>query len=136
MKKISLQSEPIDITRVLSEAGTDSDGALVSFVGRVRNFSHEKTVSHIEYEAYNEMARKEIKKAVDEACEKWGLGSCFVTHRFGKIGVGEASIVIAASSPHRNEAFQAVQYLIDTIKKEVPIWKKEFYSDGSSWINE
>ncbi len=136
MKKISLQGDPIDVARILSEAGTDSDGALVSFVGRVRNFSHEKTVLHMEYEAYSEMARKKIKKLVDEACEKYRLGSCFVTHRFGKVGVGEVSIVIAVSSPHRNEAFQAARYLIDTIKKEVPIWKKEFYSDGSSWINE
>ena len=135
MNKIVLQNEPIDISRVLSEVGTDSDGAVVSFVGRVRNFSNEKTVLHIEFEAYNEMARKEIKKAADDACEKWHLNSCLVMHRFGRIEIGEACIIIAVSSPHRKEAFQAAQYIIDAIKKEVPIWKKEFYSDGSSWIN-
>jgi molybdopterin synthase catalytic subunit len=135
MNKIVLQNEPIDISRVLSEVGTDSDGAVVSFVGRVRNFSNEKTVLHIEFEAYNEMARKEIKKAADDACEKWHLNSCLVMHRFGRIEIGEVCIIIAVSSPHRKEAFQATQYIIDTIKKEVPIWKKEFYSDGSSWIN-
>jgi molybdopterin synthase catalytic subunit len=135
MKKILLQQEPIDITLVMTEAGSDSDGAVVSFIGRVRNSSRGKSVLYLEYEAYGEMARKQLQKTVDDAAARWSLGSCMVVHRIGHIDVGEASIIIAASSPHRLESFQAVQFIIDTVKENIPIWKKEFYSDGSSWIN-
>ncbi|OHD70620.1 MAG: molybdenum cofactor biosynthesis protein MoaE [Spirochaetes bacterium RBG_16_49_21] len=136
MKKIILQNEPIDMAQMLHEVESDSDGAVVSFVGKVRKNSRGKNVLHLEYEAYREMARKELAKAADEAEEKWGISNCLVAHRFGRIEVGEASIIIAVSSPHRHEAFLAAQYLIDTVKKKVPIWKKEYYSDGSSWIND
>ncbi len=135
MISIILQQEQIDAARVLAEAGTAADGALVSFIGRVRNSSRGKTVTHIEYEAYGEMARKQLRKIVDEAVARWSLGCCSVVHRFGRVSTGETSIVIAASTPHRDAAFQAVRYIIDAIKVDVPIWKKEFYSDGSSWID-
>ncbi|HNW29363.1 MAG TPA: molybdenum cofactor biosynthesis protein MoaE [Spirochaetota bacterium] len=135
MISIILQQEPIDAARVQAEAGTAADGAVVSFIGRVRDNSRGKTVTHIEYEAYGEMARKQLRKIVDEAVARWSLNSCSVVHRFGTVAVGEASIIIAASAPHRVAAFQAAQYIIDTIKTDVPIWKKEFYSDGSSWID-
>ncbi|MBP7736102.1 MAG: molybdenum cofactor biosynthesis protein MoaE [Spirochaetes bacterium] len=135
MISIILQQEPIDTDRILAEAGTSADGAVVSFIGRVRDNSRGKTVIHIEYEAYGEMARKQLRKIVDEAVARWSLSCCSVVHRFGRVGIGEASIVIAASTPHRDAAFQAVRYIIDAIKVDVPIWKKEFYSDGSSWID-
>jgi len=135
MISIILQQEQIDAARVLAEAGTASDGAVVSFIGRVRNSSRGMTVTHIEYEAYGEMARKQLRKIVDEAVARWSLSYCSVVHRFGRVGMGETSIVIAASTPHRDAAFQAVRYIIDAIKVDVPIWKKEFYSDGSSWID-
>ena len=135
MKKITIQKEPIDIALVMNEAGSDSDGAVVSFIGRARNNSNGKPVLYLEYEAYGEMARKQLQKVIDDAAARWALGSCMLVHRIGRVNVGEASIIIAASSPHRNEAFQAVQFIIDTIKKQIPIWKKEFYPDGSSWIN-
>jgi molybdopterin synthase catalytic subunit len=135
MKKITLQNEPIDIALVMNEAGSDSDGAVVSFIGRARNNSNGKPVLYLEYEAYSEMARKQLQKVIDDAAARWALGSCILVHRTGRVDVGEASIIIAASSPHRQEAFQAVQFIIDTIKAHIPIWKKEFYPDGSSWIN-
>jgi molybdopterin synthase catalytic subunit len=135
MNKIMLQKEPIDIGLVMNEAGSDSDGAVVSFIGRARNNSRGKPVLYLEYEAYSEMARKQLHKIVDDAAARWSLGSCILVHRIGRVNVGEASIIIAASSPHRREAFQAVQFIIDTIKERIPIWKKEFYPDGSSWIN-
>lgn len=135
MISITIQQEPIDIARALASSGTDADGAVVNFIGRVRNNSQGKTVTHLEYEAYSEMARKQLRKIVDEAVARWSLNSCSVVHRSGTVNVGEASILITASAPHRNAAFQAVQYIIDTVKIKVPIWKKEFYSDGSSWIN-
>ncbi len=135
MISIILQQEPIDIARVQAEAGTVADGAVVSFIGRVRDSSRGKTVTRIEYEAYSEMARKQLRKIVDEAVARWSLNSCSVVHRFGTVAAGEASIIIVASTPHRGPAFQAVQYIIDTVKADVPIWKKEFYTDGSSWID-
>ncbi|TFH39915.1 MAG: molybdenum cofactor biosynthesis protein MoaE [Chrysiogenales bacterium] len=136
MITIQIQQEPIDINRTISETGTDSDGAVVSFVGRARNSSRGKSVLYLEYEVYGEMARKEIKKTAEDAVSKWSLTRCAVIHRYGRVAIGEPSILIAAASPHRREAFQAVQYIIDTVKEKVPIWKKEFYSDGSSWIDE
>ncbi len=107
MKKITFQKEPIDIGSAMNEAGSDSDGAVVSFIGRARNSSRGKPVLYLEYEAYGEMARKQLQKVVDDAAARWALGSCILIHRIGRVNVGEASIIIAASSPHRQEAFQA-----------------------------
>ena len=135
MISIILQQEEIDAARLIGEAGTAADGAVASFIGRVRTPSRGKTVLSMEYEAYSEMARKQLQKIAEEACSRWSLTHCTVVHRYGRVAIGEASIVIAVSSPHRKEAFQAVQFIIDTVKEEVPIWKKEFYSDGSSWIH-
>jgi molybdopterin synthase catalytic subunit len=135
MINVVLQQELIDVSRMLDEAGTDSDGAVVQFIGRVRNNSHGKQVLYMEYEAYSEMARKEMRTAANDASARWSLSTCTIVHRYGRVEVGEASVVITASSPHRLEAFQAVQYIIDTLKERVPIWKKEFYSDGSGWID-
>lgn len=136
MKTVIIQEEPIDIAHIMKETGTEADGAVVTFVGRVRDSARGKSVLRIEYEVYDNMARKEIRKIVDDAFEKWGIGTCTVAHRYGPVAIGEPSIVIAVSSPHRAEAFHATQYIIDTVKKTVPIWKKEFYSDGSSWIHD
>jgi molybdopterin synthase catalytic subunit len=135
MISIIIQQEEIDTARIIGTTGTDDDGAVVSFIGRVRNASRGKTVLSMEYEIYDEMARKELQKIAEEACARWSLSHCTVVHRYGRVGIGEASIVISAASPHRREAFQAVQFIIDTVKEQVPIWKKEFYSDGSNWIH-
>ena len=135
MITIVLQQEAIDPGRIIRDTGSDADGALVSFIGRVRSSSRGNTVLSMEYETYDEMARKQLQKIAEEATSRWSLTDCTVVHRYGRVAIGEASIVIAASSPHRREAFQAVQFIIDTVKERVPIWKKEFYSDGSSWID-
>ena len=135
MTSVTLQQEPVDIARVMSGIGGDPDGAVVSFIGRVRDNADGKRVLYLEYEAYGEMARKQLQSVVDDAIARWSLSSCTVVHRYGRVEVGEASIIIAASAPHRAEAFRAVEYIIDTVKVKVPIWKKEFYSDGSVWIN-
>ena len=136
MVTVTIQQEPIDVSRALQKAGGDADGALVTFIGRARNASRGKTVLYLEYEAYGEMARKELKGIAEEAAAKWSLGTCTVIHRYGRVDIGEPSVLIIASSPHRDEAFQAVRHIIDTVKKKVPIWKKEYYSDGSSWMDE
>ncbi len=134
MKKILLQKDPIDISKVINEVGTEEDGAIAVFVGRPRKDSNSKEVKFIEYEIFQSMAFKEIEKIVNDIFLKWPVTHCVVVHRFGRVELREASIIIAASSPHREEAFSSVRYVIDTIKKTVPIWKTEFYSDGTSRV--
>ncbi|MCU0848946.1 MAG: molybdenum cofactor biosynthesis protein MoaE [Spirochaetes bacterium] len=136
MKSISIQKEPIDTGMHLAECGTDEDGSIVSFTGRPRKNSNNRTVTYLEYESYDGMARKELEKISDEAALNWKISSCTVAHRTGRIEIGEASIFICVASPHRAESFQACMYIIDQIKKRVPIWKKEFYTDGSSWVHD
>ncbi|MBN1497221.1 MAG: molybdenum cofactor biosynthesis protein MoaE [Spirochaetes bacterium] len=135
MVKTALQQDRIDIAGIMANIGGSSDGAVVSFIGRARDNSGDRQVLHLEYEAYGEMARKQLQAIADDAAARWSLSSCTVVHRYGRVEIGEASIIIAASSPHRKEAFRAVEYIIDTIKERVPIWKKEFFSDGSVWVN-
>jgi len=134
MKTIRFQTEPI--VADCSEIGNEKDGALVTFIGRPRNNSNGKTVTHLEYEIYQEMALKETEKILDEAISRWDITDCLVIHRYGRVGIGETSILICISSPHRDEGFQACRFIIDTIKKTVPVWKKEHYTDGSSWISD
>jgi len=136
MKYIITQKEPINLDELLSRGDSSSDGADLVFIGKVRNHSRGKTVLYIDYEIYDSMAVKELNRIVDEAMEKWALSRVLIVHRYGKVEIGEASIVIAVSSSHRDESYQSSRYIIDEIKKRVPIWKKEFYSDGSDWIGD
>lgn len=135
MFRVALQKEPLNESDVLMNLATDADGAVVAFVGRARNFSDGKAVCYLEYEAYESMARKELEKICKTAVERWSLSGCALIHRYGRVDIGEASIVIGVSSSHRKEAFAAAMYIIDTIKQTVPIWKKEYYSDGSMWVS-
>ncbi len=136
MKQIIFQKEPINIENAVKNTGTDRDGAVVVFIGRARNRSNNKDVNFLEYEIYESMAYKEMEKIVNYAVKNWSLNNCIVIHRYGRVNINEASILISLSSPHREEAYKASRYIIDTIKKTVPIWKKEFYSDGSIWITD
>ncbi len=136
MFRVAIQKEPLNESEILENIGTDVDGAVVAFVGRARNFSEGKEVLYLEYEAYESMARRELEKICKTAFEQWPLSGCTVIHRYGRVEIGEASIVIGVSSPHRKEAFEAAMYIIDTIKQTVPIWKKEYYADGSMWVSE
>jgi molybdopterin synthase catalytic subunit len=136
MIRIILQKEPIDVTAFLNDVGTDEDGAVVSFIGRARCWSNNREVRYLEYEAYEGMAEKELHRIARDAMERWQLTDVVIVHRFGRVEIGASSILISVSSAHRDEAFQSARYIIDTIKKTVPIWKKEFYSDGSMWISE
>ncbi len=135
MIRVALQKEKLNESEILKNVGTDSDGAVVAFVGRARNFSEGKDVRYLEYEAYESMARRELEKICKTAIAQWSLSGCVVIHRYGRVEIGEASIVIIVSSPHRKEAFAATMFIIDTIKQTVPIWKKEYYADGSMWVS-
>ena len=136
MSKVKFQKSPLDLHKLLNDIGTDSDGSVVHFIGRARKNSRGKEVLYLEYEIYEDMARRELEKILVDANNKWPLNDSLVVHRYGRVEIKETSIIIAVSSPHRAESFQAAQYIIDEIKQKVPIWKKEFYKDGSNWISD
>ena len=132
---ILVTKDPIEIDSVLQAVESPRAGALVTFDGRVRNHSRSKRVKHLYYEAYTEMALTELSAIRDSALGKWPLEEVAIVHRLGRLDIGETSVFIAVSSAHRANAFAACQYLIDTLKESVPIWKKEFFEDGDEWVD-
>lgn len=128
-----MNDTPIDIPALEALVSAVSNGAVCTFAGQVRENSRGRQVSYLEYKAYVPMAVKEMARIATEAEEKWG---CMVAiqHRIGRIELGEASVVIAVGSPHRAEAFDACRWCIDTLKENVPIWKREVCPDGAFWI--
>jgi len=130
---VRLVREPIDIASLTER--TDADGAVCLFVGVVRNENRGRDVLHLEYEAYEEMALPLMEAIAAETARRFPVTDVRVVHRLGRLVVGEASVVIAVSSPHRAEAFAACRFAIDTLKAQVPIWKKELYADGSAWLD-
>ena len=125
---------PIDDLDLDEMVRTDADGAVIVFRGVARRYSRGREVVHLEYEAYPEMAEKVMAQIGDEMTTKWPVSKVAMVHRTGVLRIGEASVAIAVSAPHRGEAFAACQYAIDRLKQIVPIWKKEVWSDGSQWI--
>ena len=131
---IRLVREPIDLASLTSTA--PGDGALCLFVGVVRDQNRGRKVLHLDYEAYEEMALPLMVEIGAEARRRWPITELRMVHRLGRLGIGEASVAVAVASPHRAEAFAAGRFLIDTLKTTVPIWKKEYYADGSAWLEE
>jgi molybdopterin synthase catalytic subunit len=125
---------PIDELALDQAVRTDADGAVIVFRGVARKFSRGREVVHLEYEAYPEMAEKVMAEIGDEIRTRFPVSGVAIVHRTGVLEIGQASVVIAVSAPHRGEAFAASQYAIDRLKQVVPIWKKEVWSDGSQWI--
>ncbi len=109
-------------------------GGICLFVGTIRNKNQNKDVEHLTMEAYSAMAKKQMDRIANEAATKWPIRKISVSHRTGKLEIGDIAVIIGVCSIHRTEAFQACEWLIDTLKKEVPIWKNEFYADGSAWL--
>jgi molybdopterin synthase catalytic subunit len=136
MKLVLTQKEIIDINAVSETGTTHSDGSDLIFIGKVRDKSRGKNVTHIDYEIYNEMAVKELNRIADEASADNDISRIIIIHRYGRVTLGETSILILVSSPHRDSSYRASRYIIDEIKKRVPIWKKEYYDDGSEWITD
>ena len=132
---IKITEKPIDIQRVINTASSLGAGAVNVFVGTVRNNAHGKNVLWLEYEAYESMAVSEIRKIIDEASHRWPLLGWAVSHRVGTLKPGEVSVVVAVSSPHRQQAFEACQFIIDTLKEKAPIFKKEIFEDGEEWVS-
>src|SRR4051812_24348791 len=131
---IALTDQPIDISDVIEAAQSDRAGAVDVFIGTVRNHSLQKNVVRLEYEAYDKMAVKKMEEIAAEVKSKWPVEKIAMVHRKGVLQIGEVAVVVAVSTPHRKEAFEACQYIIDTLKQVVPIWKKEVYDNGETWV--
>jgi molybdopterin synthase catalytic subunit/molybdopterin converting factor small subunit len=125
---------PLDVAAVLREVETPEAGALASFVGTVRRRSRDRDVVHLEYEAFEEMAEPLLSRLGDELTERHGLSAVAIHHRLGRVEIGEASVVIAVSAPHRAAALDACRDAIETLKTTIPLWKKEVYAGGEEWI--
>ena len=130
---VRLVRQPIDLAP-LAET-TPGDGALCLFVGVVRNQNRGRAVVRLEYEAYEEMALPLMQEIAAETRRRFPVTLVRLVHRLGRLEIGEASVAVAVSSPHRAEAFAACRFAIDTLKAQVPIWKKELYADGSEWLD-
>jgi molybdopterin synthase catalytic subunit len=128
---IQITTEQIDVTRVLQAAQCRDAGAVVMFLGTTRARTGTRQTASLDYECYREMAEKSLAKLEEDARQRWELLEVCVVHRVGRVTPGEASVVIAVSSPHRDAAFAAGRWLIDTLKQVVPIWKRENWADGT-----
>lgn len=126
--------EPLDAPAVEAQARFDGAGAVLTFQGTVRNRTGEHGVTHLEYEAYAPMALKVLTEIGGEAVRDWESARVAIAHRIGRLAVGEVSVVIAVAHPHRAQAFEACRHVIERLKQDVPIWKKEVRHDGSVWV--
>lgn len=133
MAQASIVSTPIDISALEAAVSNDANGAVCTFIGQVRRQSRGREVAYLEYDAYIPMAEKTMRRIAEEAETRWSC-EVVIQHRIGRIGLGEASVVVAVGSPHRAQAFEACRHCIDTLKESVPIWKRETCPDGTYWI--
>lgn len=131
---VAMTSSPISIEDATDIAGRD-DGAVAVFIGRVRDHSEGHAVTRIEYEAYPEMAEAEMRRIAEALVAREGVSRVAITHRVGTLGIGDASVVIAVSGPHRAAALAACRDAIDMVKETVPIWKREHRDDGAHWVD-
>jgi molybdopterin synthase catalytic subunit len=126
--------EPIDLQELVKRVTDPSAGAIATFIGTTRNHNEGRKVIALDYEAYPEMAEKELERIGEEAKQKWQIERMAITHRIGPVEITEPSVIIAVSAAHRDDAFQACRFAIEEIKKTVPIWKKEVFEGGEVWI--
>lgn len=133
---VELTHQVIDVARLLQQVSSQQAGAVVLFLGTTREFTNGRQTTTLDYEAYEPMALTKLTELETAAKQRWQLVKCGIIHRLGNVPLGDASVAIAVSSPHRGEAFAAGQWLIDTLKIEVPIWKREHWSDGTTeWVH-
>jgi molybdopterin synthase catalytic subunit len=129
-----ISDAPLDLEAAIAEAASDDAGAVATFVGTVRRSSRGRDVLYLEYEAYEEMAEPMLEQLASELTAKHGLSKVAIHHRTGRVEIGDASVVIAVSAPHRGAALDACREAIDTLKTTIPLWKKEVYAGGEEWI--
>jgi molybdopterin synthase catalytic subunit len=129
-----ITEHPLSLERAAAAVSRPGCGAVATFTGVVRAFSRGRAVSYLEYEAYPEMAVAKMRQIEQEIRKKWDIERITIRHRIGRLGVGEASVVIAVAAPHRQQALEACAYAIERLKQVVPVWKKEVSPDGSYWV--
>jgi molybdopterin synthase catalytic subunit len=129
-----LSAEPLSLDAVVDEVRSAQAGAIATFTGTTRVQSRGRTVLHLDYEAYEEMAEQVMTQIAEELKGRYDLCEIAIHHRTGRVDIGEASVMIAVSAPHRQNALAACKDAIDTLKSRVPLWKKEFYEGGEEWI--
>jgi molybdopterin synthase catalytic subunit len=133
---IELTRSPIDSAAVLQSVASPRAGAVVLFLGVTREFTGPRHTASLDYECFPPMAERKLAELEETARGRWPLTGCCIVHRLGHLEIGEASVAVAVSSPHRRDAFEAGQWLIDTLKEVVPIWKKENWADGGTqWVH-
>jgi molybdopterin synthase catalytic subunit len=133
---IQLTNEPIDTAEIADQARSANAGAIVLFLGTTREFTGDRQTVALSYEAYREMAERRLADLEAEARRRWPVIECIIVHRLGLVPLTQSSVAIAVSTPHRADAFAAGQWLVDSLKADVPIWKREQWSDGTSeWVH-
>jgi molybdopterin synthase catalytic subunit len=132
--RIEITAGPLGLEPFLHHVRRDDSGAVALFLGVVRNHSHGRRVLYLEYDAYPEMAESKLREVAEEALARWPITDVAIAHRTGRLEVGETSLLVAVSSPHRHDAFAACHHIVDRIKEVVPIWKKEVWEGGEAWI--
>jgi molybdopterin synthase catalytic subunit len=131
-----LSDEPLSLDRVVDEVRDDRAGAIATFTGTTRIQSRGRTVEHLDYEAYEGMAEEVMSEIADSLHARYELCAVAIHHRIGRVGIGDTSVVIAVSAPHRGDALAACKDAIDELKQRVPLWKKEVYDGGEEWIGQ
>jgi len=131
---VILQEGPVRVDELIAAVRADAAGAVVLFLGTVRDSNEGRQVRHLEYEAYSEMAREELRRLEAETRDRFAVSAVALAHRTGRLEVGEVAVAIAVSSAHRDESFTACRFLIDELKRRVPIWKREYFEGGDVWI--
>lgn len=132
---IKITNEKLNLQECIDFVSEDSCGGIVPFIGTVRNATQNKTVTQLDFSSYVPMAIKEMQKIADTVLEKFAVEKIAIHHAIGSLKIGDIPVIITVSAPHRNAAFEACQYAIDTLKETVPIWKKEYFEDGEVWVN-
>ena len=132
---ITITESELDIQSFTDCVLGNENGAVNTFLGVTRNSTSGRAVIKLEYECYLPMAQKQLEEIRLEAIEKWKISSVAIGHRVGTLTIGETSLVVAVSGPHRSPVFEVCQYIVDRIKEVVPIWKKEFFEDGAIWVD-
>ena len=132
--QVLITADKILPENVTQNVRSNSNGAVITFLGTTRNETKGRKVLRLEYEAYEPMASQKISEIISEVQEKFSVSDISICHRIGTIEIGEISLVVSVSSPHRKDSFNACQYVVDRIKEIVPIWKKEIFLDGEEWV--
>jgi molybdopterin synthase catalytic subunit len=134
--KVEVTKEKIDVCKVIQSVMMPDCGGTASFIGTIRDSFEGKNVKRVSVEAYDEMAITDLRRIASELSSEKGIGGISIVHRTGILEVGDVVVAVAVSAPHRKEAFEVCQSIIDRLKQTTPIWKQEFYDDGSRWIGD